>query len=79
MFPRIVEDQALLTLNGYATGVQVKGMKQAEFYCQAGPVRSTSRRQAVRFTADQVAIGRADGGATASVGGRHSLRCSVRS
>ncbi len=53
----IVEYQALLTLNGYATGVQVRGMKQAEFIAKPALSGRLVGGKLEDFTGNQVAIG----------------------
>ena len=53
----LVEGQALLTLNGYATGVQMRGLKPEEFRAKPAFANHLVGGKLDDFTDDQVAIG----------------------
>ncbi|HEX4506630.1 MAG TPA: lipoprotein-releasing ABC transporter permease subunit [Alphaproteobacteria bacterium] len=53
----MVEGQALLTLNGYATGLVVKGLSTADFKAQPAYADHIVAGKPDDFTEDQVAIG----------------------
>jgi lipoprotein-releasing system permease protein len=53
----VVEGQALLTLNGYATGLQVEGLRPADFLSRPALVSHIASGKAADFDDDRVAIG----------------------
>lgn len=53
----IVEGQALLTLNGYATGLQVEGLRPEDWASKQALVSHLSAGKAADFGDDKVAIG----------------------
>jgi lipoprotein-releasing system permease protein len=53
----IVEGQALLTLNGYATGLQIQGLKTADFLAKPALARHLAGGKPEDFGEDRVAIG----------------------
>src|ERR1700710_656695 len=53
----VVEGQALLTLNGYATGLVVKGLTAEDFRAQPAYAGHIVSGQAADFADDKVAVG----------------------